>query len=81
MVGDGSPDITLRDDIVNINVVAHQKLYEIFNDELIWQQQKISRQKLRQFYFAPHYGFSSYVAAAAILNAKNVIAMYGKDKV
>jgi len=81
LVGDGSPDITLRDDIVNINVVAHQKLYEIFDDELIWQQQKISRQKLRQFYFAPHYGFSSYVAAAAILNAKNVIAMYGKDKV
>jgi len=80
LIGEESPDIALRKDIVNVDVEGFDKVYEIFDDDQIWLQQKISRQKLRQFYFVPHYGFSSYVAAAAIQNAKNIISMYGQNE-
>ncbi|NQZ53518.1 MAG: CDP-glycerol glycerophosphotransferase family protein [Piscirickettsiaceae bacterium] len=76
--GENSPDLALREQIINIDIFSFHKIRDIFNDAEIWQEQNLARKKLRQYYFAPHYGFSSEVAAAAIKSAGNIIAMQGK---
>jgi hypothetical protein len=50
---------------------------ELLNNDSLWAQQKQRRQQLRQFYFAPYYGFSAEVAASAIKHADDIIAMQG----
>jgi len=78
LVGDHSPDIALREEIISVDISSFHKIRGILDDTDLWQQQSHVRQKLRKYYFAPHYGFSSEIAAAAIKSAKNIILMHGQ---
>lgn len=76
LTGKDSPDILLREDIVNIDYDISNQLSSILNDKLIWKKQKAIRRKIRNKYFAPNYGFSSQVAALAIKNTEIIVNAY-----
>ncbi len=73
LAGDESPDILVRKDIVNIDPDDACNLGGILKNKALWEEQKAVRQNMRKTFFAPHYGFSSEVAALAIKNAGTII--------
>lgn len=77
LAGEMSPDIVLRDNIVNLDLHSFHRIHDMLNNQLIWSQQKQTRKQLRERYFATHYGFSAEVAAQAIRHAGDIIAMQG----
>lgn len=72
LTGDDSPDILIRKNIVNIDA-GTGKIASLLADESIWEKQRGVRQTIRSIYFAPYYGFSSIVAANALLNLDNIL--------
>lgn len=72
LTGSNSSDIFIRKYLINVNH-EDKSILKHLNDETIWEQQKHIRNKLRKYYFAPYYGFSSKIAAETLLNMKNLI--------
>lgn len=72
LTGRDSPDILIRKNIVNVNA-GTGKIASLLADESIWEKQRSVRQAIRNIYFAPYYGFSSIVAANALLNLDNIL--------
>lgn len=76
LTGEDSPDITIRRHLVNVNS-ADNAIAELLADTSLWEQQRPVRRALRKTYFAPYFGFSSQVAANALLNMKHVVEKDG----
>ncbi|BAV78134.1 hypothetical protein PCAU_5925 [Pseudomonas chlororaphis subsp. aurantiaca] len=73
LTGEESPDVLLRNDIVNLDPEARWRLADLLGDESLWQQQAAVRQRLRRHYFAPSYGFSAELAVLALRNIENIL--------
>jgi CDP-glycerol glycerophosphotransferase (TagB/SpsB family) len=73
LTGKSSPDILLRQDIINIDNTQFHLLKGMLNNQSDWEQQKLARKKLRDKYFVPSYGFSADLAALAIANFAKLI--------
>jgi hypothetical protein len=76
LTGEDSPDITIRRHLVNVNS-GDKAIAELLADSSLWEQQDPVRRALRKTYFAPYYGFSSNVAANALLNLKYMVGKGG----
>jgi len=76
LTGKDSPDITIRKHLINVNP-ADVAIAKLLVDPSIWEQQRSMRHVLRKRYFAPYYGFSSSVAANALLNLKHMVEKGG----
>ncbi len=74
--GNESPDILVRKEIANITPDDVCNLTEMLKDKTLWDEQAAVRRNLRETFFAPHYGFSSEVAALAIKNAETIISSH-----
>ena len=72
LTGEESPDIVIRDYIENVDVNDHG-IADLLNNPVVWQNQKRERQMLRNFYFAPYFGFSSNIAASFLLGLEHII--------
>jgi len=72
LTGEDSPDITIRQTIVNIDA-DHGDIARLLADGELWAAQDLQRQALRRQYFAPYYGFSARVAALALSNLKHIL--------
>lgn len=73
LTGEQSPDVLLREDIINVDHNQRWELASILEDEAIWEAQKKTRQRLRHRYFAPTYGFSAELAALALNNLETIL--------
>jgi hypothetical protein len=72
LMGDDSPDILIRHHLPNVD--AHEDgIAQALNDPDLWPAQKATRRFLRREFFAPYYGFSSSVAASALMNLRNIL--------
>lgn len=71
MAGKDSSDVQLRQYVPHLGANSPELLAGLMTDEAneIWQEQRKVRAALRELHFAPYYGYSSQVAAVAILNA------------
>jgi len=76
LTGADSPDITIRKHLINVSP-ADAAIAKTLVDPSIWEQQRSWRHILRKLYFAPYYGFSSSVAANALLNLKHMVEKGG----
>jgi len=76
LTGKDSPDITIRKHLINVNP-TDLTIAELLADTSLWEQQRSVRHVLRKRYFAPYYGFSSNVAANALLNLKYMVGKGG----
>jgi hypothetical protein len=74
LTGPDSPDISIRDNIINVDIDQAETLGKILGDDSVWESQGVKRARLRQIYFSPYQGFSSTVAASALLNLDNILA-------
>ena len=73
LTGNDSPDVTIRKQLVNVN--SHDKaLAGLLENESAWMVQQHARRTLRSLYFAPHYGFSSHIAAKTLLNLDKLVS-------
>ncbi|NMH59634.1 CDP-glycerol glycerophosphotransferase family protein [Alteromonas ponticola] len=75
LTGEDSPDILLRNQIVNIDAQHSWQIEKILSQEQVWQKQATSRQALRRQHFYPSYGFSADLAAVAIQNVQQILTM------
>ncbi|AJO81376.1 CDP-glycerol--poly(glycerophosphate) glycerophosphotransferase [Pseudomonas sp. MRSN 12121] len=73
LTGEESPDVLLRNDIVNLDPEARWQLADRLEDECLWQEQAAVRQRLRRHYFAPSYGFSAELVVLALQNIENIL--------
>lgn len=71
LIGERSPELLLRESIINFSIDDEADFEEIFNNKDTWKKQKRVREKLRQQYFKDCYGSSAYMAAKAITNVVN----------
>lgn len=71
--GSDSPDISLRRYFKSIDA-GTDSLARYLEDDTLWDEQKVIRAQLRPKYFAPYFGFSSVVAAQALLHMEHIIA-------
>lgn len=76
LTGESSPDISIREYLININA-SEKRIDQLLTDSSVWAEQQISRKMLREYYFAPYCGFSSNVAAGALMNLHHIL----KDRV
>lgn len=74
LTGENSPDINLREQIVNLDAAERWKLPSLLADDSVWLVQKEQRKALRNFYFSPSYGFSSELAVLALKNIDLLLA-------
>lgn len=74
LVGENSPDINLREHIINISADNRWDIPALLSDESIWASQINQRKKLRNIYFSSSYGFSSELAVLALKNIEILIA-------
>jgi len=72
LTGIGSPDIRIRQNLVNVNA-GERAIARLLADDSIWQKQRHVRRAIRKVYFAPYFGFSSKVAASALLNLDSIV--------
>ncbi|MEO3678965.1 CDP-glycerol glycerophosphotransferase family protein [Rheinheimera sp. FR7-31] len=79
LVGSDSPDVLLRQHIVNIDASERWQLQDIIEDQAIWRKQRAVRQELRNYYFLPSYGFSAVLAFHALQNVENIIRLTRQD--
>lgn len=75
LTGAGSPDILLREHIVNVDKLQRWEIGELILRGSVWQEQITSRQLLRQQHFFPSYGCSANLAATALQNMNYILAM------
>jgi|GEM_PF-153278 len=73
MLGEASPDILIRDVIPHIAAGNADALRALIEDAAVWEEQRRVRRELRGAFFAPHFGYSAAVAAAALLNAERLV--------
>lgn len=73
LTGNQSPDIRIRQNLVNVNA-GERAIARLLADETIWKAQRSARRAIRKVFFAPYFGFSSRVAASALLNLDSVIS-------
>ncbi|MGE7958084.1 CDP-glycerol glycerophosphotransferase family protein [Pseudomonas sp. NPDC089530] len=73
LTGEESPDVLLRNDIINLDAEERWQLAELLDNEYLWKQQAAVRQRLRRHYFAPSYGFSAELAVLALRNIENLL--------
>jgi len=73
LTGDRSPDIRIRQNLVNVNA-GERAIARLLADESVWKAQRSARRAIRKVFFAPFFGFSSRVAAGALLNLDSVIS-------
>jgi hypothetical protein len=71
LIGEHSPELLLRESIINFSVDDEADFEVIFKNKDIWKKQKRVREKLRQLYFKASYGSSACIAAEAITNFVN----------
>ncbi|WP_394128836.1 CDP-glycerol glycerophosphotransferase family protein [Shewanella maritima] len=57
--GEDSPDILLRESIINIDKTQKHLLSDILQNQSLWDKQRQIRQQLRQTYFTNEYGTAS----------------------
>ena len=72
LTGDDSPDISIRQSIVNVDA-DDCDIERLLADNELWEGQRLQRQALRKQYFAPYYGFSARVAALALRNLHYIL--------
>jgi hypothetical protein len=75
LTGADSPDILLREYIVNVDKQQRWEIAGLILRDEIWQEQTTSRRLLRQQHFYPSYGCSADLAATALQNIHNILAM------
>ena len=72
LTGSESPDVQIRQVFGSVShdgfCIAQQ-----LADAAVWNIQAASRRELRRIYFAPYYGFSANVAAAALMRLETLI--------
>lgn len=73
LTGDESPDVLLRQDIINVDEDQRWSLAERLEQPETWAQQALVRQRLRRHYFAPSYGFSAELAVLALRNIETIL--------
>lgn len=73
LTGDDSPDILLREEIVNVDEHARWSLPELLADDALWAAQAKVRQRLRHTYFVNSYGFSAEMAVMALCNIETLL--------
>lgn len=73
LTGDASPDVLLRQDIVNLDEDARWELPAVLADDAVWTAQEKTREQLRRRHFAPTYGFSAELAALALQNIDTLL--------
>jgi CDP-glycerol glycerophosphotransferase (TagB/SpsB family) len=75
LTGSDSPDILLREHIVNVDEQHRWQIEDLILQKSLWQEQAVNRRILRQQHFFPSYGCSASLAAAALQNTKYILAM------
>lgn len=78
LVGEDSPDLTLRQEIINFDIKDRWQLKEAIETDNIWHKQAEIRRRLRHDYFFPSYGFSAEMAYFAIKNIEHILQQAGK---
>lgn len=78
LVGEDSPDVALRQDIINFDIQERWRIKDAIEDEAIWKKQVSIRKDLRERYFFPSYGFSAEMAYFAIKNIEHILKQAGK---
>lgn len=73
LTGDDSPDILLREEIVNVDEQDRWKLPALLADETLWAAQAKVRRSLRHKYFVNSYGFSAEMAVMALCNIETLL--------
>jgi len=68
-----SPDLAIREQLASVEPGADQ-IFAHLADARLWEDQRAQRHALRGKYFAPYYGFSSAVAASALLRLPRLAA-------
>jgi hypothetical protein len=71
--GDDSPDILLREEIINVDEQDRWSLPALLADETLWATQAKVRQGLRHKYFVNSYGFSAEMAVMALCNIETLL--------
>lgn len=71
MTGQSSSDIAIRKQLPHVSVAQAEQLDVLLDDptQTLWPAQQAVRFALREYHFAPFYGYSGQVAALAIANA------------
>lgn len=72
-VGRESYDVELRRTIASVEMGNADWMATMLGNESIWEQQQAERARLRAEFFAPTYGFSGEIAAAALRNLELVL--------
>lgn len=78
LVGQDSPDVMLRRDIINFDIKDRWQLQDAIETEDVWLKQAEIRRRLRDEYFFPSYGFSAEMAYFAIKNIEHILKQAGK---
>uniref|UniRef100_UPI004048548F CDP-glycerol glycerophosphotransferase family protein n=1 Tax=Shewanella baltica TaxID=62322 RepID=UPI004048548F len=78
LVGEDSPDLTLRQEIINFDIKDRWQLQDAIETEDVWLKQAENRRRLRDEYFFPSYGFSAEMAYFAIKNIEHILKQAGK---
>ncbi|WP_028454387.1 CDP-glycerol glycerophosphotransferase family protein [Chitinilyticum litopenaei] len=69
LTGSDSPEQLLRQLMPTVSHHRPQAIAELLGNAALWHSQAEVRAGLRQYFFAPHFGYASQVAALAISNA------------
>lgn len=73
LTGQGSPDIELRQEIINLDASDRWELLELLQNDGLWVSQAQVRRQLRHRYFTTSYGFSAELAVLALRNIESLI--------
>ena len=73
MTGESSPDVLLREEIINVDEQERWNLPALLADDALWAAQTKARQRLRQQYFVNSYGFSAEMAVMALCNVETLL--------
>jgi hypothetical protein len=72
LAGVNSPDVSIRKYLISVNSIE-KRISAVLADTMIWEKQKTMRLHLRKYYFAPHFGFSSKIAAETLLALHHIV--------
>ena len=72
LTGSDSPDVSIRRYIANVDA-EERGIATLLADPATWRKQISDRRMLRHLYFAPYFGFSSSIAANALLNLRHIV--------
>ncbi len=74
LTGVDSADIILRQSMINVDPENATELNSILSDSKIWEDQKNTRKRLRDIYFASYYGISAMVTADIFQNLDQILS-------